>query len=64
MISVDEVNDGVFQVVFTDADLQTLSHAATRVVKSRDHVIRGLLMFVVGVYFKAMVLERSQDGLD
>ncbi|KKL07214.1 hypothetical protein LCGC14_2588250 [marine sediment metagenome] len=64
MIKVDEVNDGVFQVVFTDEELQMLSLASARILDSRDCVLQGWLAFVVSVWNKVEYLERSQDGLE
>ncbi len=64
MIRVDEVSDGVFQVAFTGIDLRLINRAARRVHVSRDDALQALLMFVVGVYSKAMILERSQDELE
>jgi len=64
MIQVDEVNEGVFQVVFTGVDLRTISLAMKRMLIPTDKVLHGLLVFSVGVYSKALYSERSQDGLD
>ena len=64
MIQVDEVSDGVFQVVFTDEHLQTLSVVAARKVQGRDYALCGLLTFVVDIYDKVEILERNRDGLD
>jgi len=64
MISVDEVKGGVFQVVFTGVDLRMISLAAARIQIPLDDTLRGLLVFSVGVYSKALYTERSQDGLD
>lgn len=63
MIKVDEVSDGVFQVVFTCDDLQVVSFVAARTVSSRDCVLRGWLAFVLNVFYKVDQTERNQDGL-
>lgn len=64
MIKVDEVNDGVFQVVFTGIDLRLVSSAARRGNISRDAAMQGLLTFVVGVYGRAILSERSTNELE
>ncbi len=64
MIKVDEVSDGVFQVVFTGIDLRSLCKAARNINRSQDETLSGLIAIVVSCYEKCTFLERSQDELD
>jgi len=64
MIKVDMIDAGVFQVFFTDGDLDTMVDICIGKNVSPDDVLRGLLMFCVGIYQKASLLERSQDELE
>ena len=52
MIQVDEVSDGVFQVVFTGIDLRMISRAAARIASGREQILRSWITFVVGVWNK------------
>ena len=64
MIIVDNIDAGIFQVVITDAELDTLIACCVRVDLSPDDILQGLLRFSIGVYSKSLIRERSQDGLD
>ena len=64
MIRVDEVSDGVFQVVFTGIDLRAVNCIAIRSHMSREAIVQGLLLFTILLYDKVDFSERSQDELD
>lgn len=64
MIKIDEVSDGVFQVVFTEEDLGTLDAAATTVDVSRNDVLQTWLMFVIVIYDNVLVKGRNRDELE
>ena len=64
MIRVDEVSDGVFQVVFTGIDLREVNRISIRSHISREVIVKGLLSFIIPLYHKVDFLERSHDELD
>jgi len=64
MIQVDEIKDGVFQVVFTGIDLRMMKRTSIRAHVSREAVVKGLLLFCILLYDKVKFVERSQDELD
>ncbi len=63
MIKVDSIDAGLFQVIFTDDDLDRLVDVCLVKNVSPDDLLRGLLMFAFEVYGVALFSERSPDEL-